>query len=330
MHLDLSWVFSIFNLKVPKISRAVSGSDFRLRGNFRHLWRACYFDRNVRSRRDPTYSIPTRNLKTEPLASTSASIVKAGLNEVWRTNLKAPSRPSEHGSQVPSVPHQKHNEKPCPKASQHGRIPQPTIAPILTHLPFPQTSQRESYISADPQHPSGFRFFSLQKAVNKEPDSEQSIVRPPKLETSGAFSPVPQPAAVPLRNRIPIFSFGSSAAKGLESTQRNVGLDLFTAGQYSSSISSLQVTLFDLLPNTVQSPSQSLLFRPPSPPPKRKIIFNPEEDTVPLPPAPESKSNQFGPTYPVRSPDHEFPINTLPSPSLPTGNVHSLVPFTYS
>jgi hypothetical protein len=346
MHLDLTWIFSIF--KVPKISRAVSGSDARnLRrasGNYfrlGQLWRApCYYDRNVKSRLDATFSIP--DLRTaEALASTSASIVKAGLNKVWRTNLesKATSRPPEHGSQAPSVP----SKKPCPKARQHGRIPQPITAPILTHLPFPQSGQlerREPYISADPQHPSGSRFFSLQKSVNKESDSEQ-IVRPPSpnLKTSRAFSSVSQPAAVPLRNRIPIVSFGSSATKGSKSTERNIGLDLFTAGQYpfySSSVSSLRVTLFDFLPNTA-SPSQSLLFRPPSPPPKRKLIINPEEDagTVPLPPAPEPlatwESNQFGTTTcPVRSlasaSDHELPINTLPSPSLLTGNVRSLVP----
>ena len=226
MYLDLSWIFSIF--KVPKISRAVSGSDvrnFRLRGNhFRHLWNLrapCYYDRNVKSRCDATFSIP--NLKTEALASTSASIVNAGLNKIWRTKSKAPSRPPEPGSQVPSVPLQKDNEKqpelPCPKASQHGHILQPKSAPIFAHLPFLQTGpERVPYIPADPQHPS-----------------------------------------------------------------------------------------------------RSLLFLPPTPLPKRRIIFNPEEDNVTLPPAPEPKI-QFGPTYPVRSPDHKFPIKALPGPSLTTGN----------
>lgn len=195
MNFNLSWIFSIF--KVPKFSRAVScdARNIRLR-YLRHLWNlkaSCYYGRNVRSGCDDTFSIP--DLKTEALPSTSASIVKAGLNNVWRTKSKA--------------------------ASQH----------------------------------------------------EQGIIRPPNLETSRAFSCVP-------------------------------------------------VTLFDFLPNTV-SPSQSLLFLPPSPLPKRDFNigpFSPEEDTVPLPPAYEPKST----TYPIRSPDHEFPINTLPSPSLPTGNVHSL------
>ena len=248
MHLDLSWVFSIF--KVPKLSRAVSGSDarnFRLRRNcFGHIWRACYSDRNARYRRDTNFSIPDSKL----VLSTSASIVKAGLNEVWK------SRPSqaEPRSQVSSVPLQKENEKPYPKASQHTLIPQPTIiAPIFTHLPFPQTGQREEpYISADPQHPFQYRFFSL-------PDSEQrlqSIVQPPKLKTSRrAFSPVLQLATV-LRNRI--VSFGSSAAKGIESSAGH--------WQYPFYFSPFHFTLFDSLPDTdtvSSSPSKSLLFQNP-------------------------------------------------------------------
>jgi hypothetical protein len=326
MHLNLSWIFSIF--KVPRISRAVSGSDarnIRLRGNyFKHWTTPCYYDRHLKSGRDVTFSI--QDLKTEALSSTSASIVKAGLDKVWRTKSK-----------VSSVPLQNDNEKqpeqgiihtldaqpaptcfPCPKSNQH-----------VSHLPQTGQPEREPYIPAGPQHPSGSRFlsFSFQKTVNK-PDSEQSIVRPPILETSTASCPVSQPAPVRLPNRLPNVSLGSSAAKGWESTQRNVGLNLFTAVQdpfYSPSVSSLRVTLFDFLPNTV-SPAKSLLFLPP-------IIFNPfspEEDIVPLPPVFEPKSNQFGAIYPIRNPDHEFPINTPPGLSSPTGNVHSFGPRSYS
>ena len=137
MHHNLTCLSS--NFKFPRISRlgAVSGNDARLRGNyFRHLWRApcCYYDRNVESRRDVVFNIPDL---TEPPASTSAAIVNAGLNKIWRNKSKAP------------------------------------------------------------------RAFT--------------------------GSPVPQPAAVQPRNHIP-----SSAVKGLESTQRNIGLDLFTAGQNTS------------------------------------------------------------------------------------------------
>lgn len=300
---DLTWVLSIF-----KFSRTcgATGSDahrnFRLRGNY-------FRYRNVKSRRDTTFSIPNFNL-----ASTSESILKAGLHKVWRTTGK--SRPSEPRSQVPTGPLQreKQPEPPYPKASQHGDISQP---PILTHLPFPQTGQPQPCVSADPQHPSRSRFFHLHKTVNKKPDSEQIIVRPSKLETTSRASASPQPTAVP--NRLPIVSFGSSAVKGLESTQQNVGFSIFTAGPYpfyssESSLSSFQVTF---LPNTF-SPSQSLLFLPPTPPPKRNNL---EEDTVPLPAAsePNLKNNQFVTTCPVRNSDQEFSINTLPSPSLPTG-----------
>lgn len=118
MHLD-TWVFSIF----PRISRAVSGTsdarNFRLSNLFRHLlcqWRAhssCFY-RDVKSRRDSTFSIP--DLKT---ASTSAYILKSGFNKVWRCDSKPPSRPSG----VPSVPLQIDNKKPPLKATHHGRIP---------------------------------------------------------------------------------------------------------------------------------------------------------------------------------------------------------------
>ena len=280
MLLDLSWVFSIF--KVPKISRASDARNFTY---FKHLWRPpCYLNRNVKCRRDyyVAFSIP-------PLASTSESIVKAGLNNIWRTKSKAPS----HGY-VPFVPLQKANEQQPEQGIIHSpahptslprrkasRVPPSKIAPIPTHpqVPFPQTDQ---YIPAE--HPRARLISPHQKAVNRKP------------------------------------------AKGTESTQRKVGLDLF----YSSLLSSLPFTLFDFQPPDAvsSSPSKSLLFRPPSPPPKRPTVFNSEEDTVPLPPAPEPKtrSNPFGTTYPVRSPEHEFPIKTLPSSSLPTGNVHPLVP----
>ena len=119
------------------------------------------------------------------------------------------------------------------------------------------------------------------------------------------------------------------AANGLESTQRSVGLKLFT-GQDLPSISSPQATLFNLFPNSFP-PAQSLLFRPPSSPPEKKFSFDPfslEEDTLHL--APEPKSNQFGITYPVRSPDYKSPTNTLRlpgPPSFPTGNVHPPAPY---
>ena len=154
-------------------------------------------------------------------------------------------------------------------------------------------------------------------------DSKQSTVRPLRLESSRA-SPFPQPADVP--NRLPNLSFESSAVKGSGSNQRDVGLNIFTAGRYSSSRSSFQVTF---LPNTV-SPSKSLLFLPPTPPPK---IKSQEEVTVPLSPVsdPNLKSNQFVTTYPVRSPDHEFPNNILStsSPSLPTGKLIPSSPFIF-
>ena len=224
--LDLTWVFKLF-----KISRADCSSDsdarnFSLRGNyFRH--------HNVKSRRDTTFSMPDLNL-----ASTSASILKAGLHKVWRTTGKS---------------------KACSKPSQHGHIPQPESASILTHLPFSQPGKPERQ-PADTQHSPRSRIFHLHKAANKKPDSEERIVRFPN--------------SVP--NCLPIGSFGSSVVKGSERTQRNVGLNIFTAGKCSSSLSSFQVTF---LPNTA-SPSRSLLFLPPTPPPRRK---NSEEDTVPLP-----------------------------------------------
>lgn len=254
MHLDLSWLFSIF--KVPKLSRP---SD---RNYFRQLWRPpCYYNiHNVKSRHDFTFtgSIPDLKTNLKPLPSTSESIVKAGLNNIWRTNSKPPSH-AGYASEVPSVSLQKDNAT--------SRIP--------THLqvPFPHIGR---YIPAELPRASGSRLFSIQKAVNREP------------------------------------------AKGSESNRRKVGLDLFT-----SSLSSFQTTPFDFHPDTV-SPSQSLLFLPPSPPPKRQIVFNPEEDTVPLPLAPEPKTrnNPLGTTSPIRNPDREFHIKTLPSPSLPTGNSH--------
>ena len=218
-------------------------------------------------------------LKTKPLASksTSQSIIKAELNKVWRTKSNAPFH--EYPPKILSFPLRNGNEKQpeqgiihtpnvepipavatCAKASQHDRIPQPNIASIRAHLPQTSQLEREPYISADAQHKS--RFFSLQKAGNQELGSEERIARPPNLDTSRAFRPVPQPAAVPLRKRV---FLKSSAAEGLESTQRNVGLSLYTARQYPfNSSSSLHVTLFDFLPNKV-SPSQSLLFLPPSP-----------------------------------------------------------------
>ena len=290
--LDLTWVLSIFKFKS---SRAGSNSDarnFRLQGN--------YFSK--KPRRDTTFSRPDSNL-----ASTSASILKAGLHRVWRCTDKSKASSESQKAKQP--------ELPCPKASQHSHVAQPKSAPTL---PFPRTGQPERQ-PADTQHPSRSRFFLLHKAVNKKPDSERSTVRSPKLETSRA-SPFPQPTAV--SNRLPIFSFGSSV-KGSESTQGHVGLNIFTAGQYSSSLSSFQVTFL----TSRVSPSQSLLFLPPTPPPKRKNL----EDTrrpFPLPPSsePNLKSNQFVTTRPVRSPDH---IYMLPSPLLPTGKFLSPRPFTF-
>ena len=81
---DLSWMFSIF--KLPKISRAVSGCDaqnIRLR-HLRHVWKPCYYGRDIRSACNTTFSIP--------LALTSTCIVKAGLNQIWRRYSKAASQ----------------------------------------------------------------------------------------------------------------------------------------------------------------------------------------------------------------------------------------------
>lgn len=277
--IDLTWVLSIF-----KFSRAGNSDarNFRLRHH------------NFKPRRDTTFSRPNSN----HLASTSASILKAGLHRVWRTTgkSKAPSEPQKE--ELPFL--------------NLGHVPKSAPITHCAHLPPPQTGHPVRQ-PADTQHSSPPRFFHLHKAANKKPDSEQSSVRPPKLATSRAC-PFPQPAAVP--NRFRIVSFGSSTVKGSESAQRNVGLNIFTAGQYSSSRSSFQVTF---VPKRV-SPSQSLLFLPPTPPPKRKNL---EEDTVPLPPAsePKLKSNQSFTTSPVRSLDHI-------SPSLPTGEFLSPRPFT--
>ena len=252
---------------------------------------------------------------------------------------------------------------------------QSAVAPIVTHLPSPQTSQpeRERLTPADLQHPSGSRFlsFSLQKAaaipcltplpsikasqmefgtniVTLEQDIisfpyassfnttqkqfaiKAKLLHPPSgsrfLQSSPQEVPsqrqleqgiIPhllpqltaaQSPASPLSPMALDFTFGSFAAEGWESPHRNVGLDLFAAEQSSY--------LSNFLPNTFP-PAQSLLFLcPPSPPPPKRINFkpfSPEEDTVSLPPSPETASNRLDITFPFRGLDDKFPVNTLPS-----------------
>ncbi|KAF8806986.1 hypothetical protein BYT27DRAFT_6615699 [Phlegmacium glaucopus] len=208
-----------------------------------------------------------------------------------------------------------HLQKPVQTS---GPIPQPAVTPISNHLPSPQTSQpeREPFTSYIPTHPSGSRFlsFSLQKAANKQPDLEQGIPQPPNLVASRTFGSIPQSATAPRLPSVQATRFLRSPFQEVPPSQQpeygqNIGLNLFAAGQdsfYLPPISSPHVN--QRFPSNPPLPSafplaQSLLFLPPNPPPKTKFNFSPfspEEDTVPLPPAPRVKSNQHGITLPVR------------------------------
>ena len=176
MHLDLSWIFSIF--KVVKTSS--DARSFRPgRNYFRYLWRAPrFYDRNVKSRCDATFSIP------EELASTSAAIVKYGLHKIWR---KYKVRPPESGSHAPFVPLLKYNVKPSPKASQNGRIPagqNPFIHPhshlsysIFFPTVFPSQADSLLFLPPTPPHPP---------APEPNPDYEFST-----QSTTPSLSPLP-------------------------------------------------------------------------------------------------------------------------------------------
>ena len=159
MNLLGSWIFSIF--KVPAVS-----CDARrniIRGNY-FKWKAPYYG-HVRSGRDTTFSIP--DLKTA-LLSTTASIIKAGLHEVWR----------KPGSQVP-FPLQKDNEKQPEQGiikpvETFGRIPQPKITPTLH--PLPQSGQ--PCIPADPS----LLFLPLRNICDPFSLAEDTVLLPPPPE----------------------------------------------------------------------------------------------------------------------------------------------------
>ena len=205
MHLDLSWIFSIFKISRPARGSKSDARNFR-RGNsnyYRHLVRRapCFYDYNVKSLRDATFSIP------EELASTSTTIIKAGLNKIWRkTNLKAPpeSRLPEPGYQVPSFPLQKpeNNEKPPPKASQHGRIragQYPSYSSSLSSLLFdflPNAVSPSQSLLFLPPTPL------LPPAPELKPDSNQSDttypVRTPDHDSNTTLSLSPLPISLSL------------------------------------------------------------------------------------------------------------------------------------
>ena len=149
MHLD--WLLG----STPENSRAANGSDTRnisLAGNcFKPLRRTPCYGRNARFSSTAIFSM--QDLMTEVLPSTSASIVKAGLNKVWQTELKASpyGRPSEPGFRVPSLPHQKVLNA---KQPEQGVIHTPTLEPVtaqpaaapipINHLPYPKVRQPDS------------------------------------------------------------------------------------------------------------------------------------------------------------------------------------------
>ena len=192
MYLDWSSVLSVFN--APNFSRAVGGSDawnIRPPGNpsFRDLSRTPHYGRSARVGSDAILSI--QRLRTETLASTSASIVKAGLDKVWS------KEPNSHGhtSRVTSVPLHTPALEPI--------SPQPAVAPIPTRLPYPKASQLDSeLLTANPQPGSGSIVLSsfLQKAANEE-QSKHQIPYPLKpVETLGRIL---QPTIAPTPTHLP-------------------------------------------------------------------------------------------------------------------------------
>lgn len=170
---DLSWMFSIF--KLPKISRTVSDYDARnikLR-HLRHVWEPCYYGRNVKSARNTTFSIP--------LASTSACIIKAGLNRIWRRKSKA--------------------------ASQHEQIiirPPDLVSPSKSLLFLPPTSTPrmkgpdQDFLPTSPSSPTGNVHSLVPVHIPDQkshdyivPCSLPQILSPPSIALS--FSPLAAP-----------------------------------------------------------------------------------------------------------------------------------------